>query len=245
MPQKASQQKFGKSLKLRWLNKRNRSQRKHETYVCGCLCVCVYGCKLFASCSIKECLQDTHTSVVGAHTSIFRTHASVVGAHNSVVVAHTSIFRTHTSVVGAHTNVVVAHTSIFRTHTSVFGAHNSVFWNTHQFFWTHTSIFRTHSRGDRCLEYTIRIHKSDKQHILAITCTQSVSPHCLSNYLGRHFSSSFSSSFSPAWTVVIGRVGQNRMYTPYMTINLVISLPKIRIPYLCIYMVLARHSYRP
>ena len=41
---------------------------------------------------------------------------------------------------------------------------------------------------------------------------------------------------------VIHRVGQNRIYTPYMTVYLVISLPKI--PYIHrIYMVLANPSY--
>jgi len=43
-----------------------------------------------------------------------------------------------------------------------------------------------------------------------------------------------------AW--VICRVGQNRVYTPYMTVYLVISLPKI--PYINgIYMVLANPSH--
>ena len=35
------------------------------------------------------------------------------------------------------------------------------------------------------------------------------------------------------------RVGQNRMYTPYMTVYLVISLPKL-LSIRCIYMVLAK-----
>jgi hypothetical protein len=40
----------------------------------------------------------------------------------------------------------------------------------------------------------------------------------------------------------LARVGQNRIYTPYMTVYLVISLPKI--PYVNrIYMVLANPSY--
>jgi len=38
------------------------------------------------------------------------------------------------------------------------------------------------------------------------------------------------------------RVGQNRIYTPYMTVYLVISMPKI--PYIhCIYMVLANPTF--
>ena len=42
---------------------------------------------------------------------------------------------------------------------------------------------------------------------------------------------------------VISRVGQNRIYTPYVTVNSVISLPKI--PYIHrIYMVLADLSYK-
>ena len=42
--------------------------------------------------------------------------------------------------------------------------------------------------------------------------------------------------------VCICRVGQNRIYTPYMTVYLVISLPKI--PYIHrIYMVLANPMY--
>jgi len=42
----------------------------------------------------------------------------------------------------------------------------------------------------------------------------------------------------------ISRVGQNRIYTPYMTVYLVISLPKI--PYIHrIYMVLANPTYIP
>ena len=40
----------------------------------------------------------------------------------------------------------------------------------------------------------------------------------------------------------MGRVGQNRIYTPYMTVNMVISLPKT--PYTRrIYMVLANPTY--
>jgi hypothetical protein len=40
----------------------------------------------------------------------------------------------------------------------------------------------------------------------------------------------------------MSRVGQNRIYTPYMTVYLVISLPKI--PYThCIYMVLANPKH--
>ena len=47
-----------------------------------------------------------------------------------------------------------------------------------------------------------------------------------------------------ARTVHIQRVGQNRIYTPYMTVYLVISLPKI--PYIHrIYMVLANPLYTP
>jgi len=39
-------------------------------------------------------------------------------------------------------------------------------------------------------------------------------------------------------SIIIVRVGQNRIYTPYMTVYLVISLPKL--PYIHrIYMVLA------
>ena len=42
--------------------------------------------------------------------------------------------------------------------------------------------------------------------------------------------------------LLISRVGQNRMYTPYMTVNLVISLTKV--PYVDrIYMVLANPTY--
>jgi hypothetical protein len=42
--------------------------------------------------------------------------------------------------------------------------------------------------------------------------------------------------------MLITRVGQNRIYTPYMTVYLVISLPKI--PYIHrIYMVLANPTY--
>ena len=42
----------------------------------------------------------------------------------------------------------------------------------------------------------------------------------------------------------MGRVGQNRLYTPYMTVYLVISLPKI--PYIHrIYMVLANPNHGP
>jgi len=42
----------------------------------------------------------------------------------------------------------------------------------------------------------------------------------------------------------MSRVGQNRIYTPYMTVFLVISLPKI--PYINrIYMVLANPTYEP
>jgi len=41
----------------------------------------------------------------------------------------------------------------------------------------------------------------------------------------------------------ISRVGQNRMYTPYMAVCMVISLPKI--PYIHrVYMVLASPSYK-
>jgi hypothetical protein len=44
------------------------------------------------------------------------------------------------------------------------------------------------------------------------------------------------------WLWVIRRVGQNRIYTPYMTVYLVISLPKM--PYIHrIYMVLANPSH--
>jgi hypothetical protein len=44
------------------------------------------------------------------------------------------------------------------------------------------------------------------------------------------------------WSCVICRVGHNRIYTPYMTVYLVISLPKL--PYIHrIYMVLANPSY--
>jgi hypothetical protein len=44
------------------------------------------------------------------------------------------------------------------------------------------------------------------------------------------------------WRSVIFRVGQNRIYTPYMTVYLVVFLPKI--PYIYrIYMVLANSSY--
>ena len=43
-------------------------------------------------------------------------------------------------------------------------------------------------------------------------------------------------------TSLIFRVGQNRIYTPYMTVYMVNSLPKI--PYThCIYMVLANPTY--
>jgi len=50
------------------------------------------------------------------------------------------------------------------------------------------------------------------------------------------------SQFEPNSTWVGTRVGQNRIYTPYMTVYLVISLPKI--PYIHrIYMVLARTVY--
>jgi hypothetical protein len=42
---------------------------------------------------------------------------------------------------------------------------------------------------------------------------------------------------------VISRVGQNRIYTLYMTVSLVISLPEI--PYIHrVYMVLANFSYQ-
>jgi hypothetical protein len=47
---------------------------------------------------------------------------------------------------------------------------------------------------------------------------------------------------TPTRYLHISWVGQNRMYTPYMTVNLVISLPKT--PYLHrIYMVLANPTY--
>jgi hypothetical protein len=47
---------------------------------------------------------------------------------------------------------------------------------------------------------------------------------------------------SPTALVIMYRVGQNRVYTPYMTVALMISLPKI--PYIHrIYMVLANPNY--
>jgi hypothetical protein len=46
-----------------------------------------------------------------------------------------------------------------------------------------------------------------------------------------------------SFAYIIGRVGQNRIYTPYMTVYLVIFLPKL--PYIHrIYMVLANPNHR-
>jgi len=48
---------------------------------------------------------------------------------------------------------------------------------------------------------------------------------------------------NPSSSIHISRVGQNRIYTPYMTVYLVISLPKI--PYVNrIYMVLANPTHK-
>ena len=113
--------------------------------------------------------------------------------------------------------------SLHRKHCRPWVRTNMSLHSKHCRLWARTNV-SLHSK--HCRPCHSRHCAECFQTLLLLVCSLSSSTH-RATYRAQH----------------IGRVGQNRIYAPYMTVYLVISLPKI--PYIHrIYMVLANPTYR-
>ena len=151
-----------------------------------------------------------------------------------VRMAHTCAYGTHVCV--WHTRVRMAHTLSISIH-----AHNACAYGTHVCVWhtrvrmAHTCAYGTHfihiiSCPQRVCVWHTRVRMAHTLSISIMPTTRVRMAHTCA--YGTHFIHIISCPQH------VFRVGQNCIYTPYMTVYLVISLPKL--PYIHrIYMVLA------